>query len=474
MKKKYSLLITLAITYLFVVLLTWFIPNGTYYYGKFSGGSVDPIGIVEFFKAPFWNFSYVLQFGMLFLLIGGFYGVLNKTGAYSNLLEGIAKKFKKKPQTFAIITVIIFTVLSSFLGGSTYLFLFVPMFISALLMLGFSKVGALLATVGSLLIGTIGSTYGFDVSGYINYYASLDINAYIFIKLALLVAVTALLIVFVLKTHTSKSNKKEEKKEDLEIPLYVENHIKGKSFIPLIVILIMSALIILVGTFNWSEVFGITVFTNSYNALMEAEVLGYPLFANVLGGFSAVGNWSSQDVGVVIILMSALIGWLYSVSFKDIFESFVEGMKQMIPTFVYVTLSTTILMFLLNSSSGEFINYTIIDFVLGLTKGFNVLTFGIATFINAFFVNYFPYFAGDILQIGQLVYTDATVYPIMALIAQSVYGLAMFFLPTSVLLIAGLSYLKISFKDWMKNVWRFLLCLLGVVAIMIGLSTLFL
>ena len=146
----------------------------------------------------------------------------------------------------------------------------------------------------------------------------------------------------------------------------------------------------------------------------------------------------------------------------------------MIPTFVYVTLSTTILMFLLNSSSGEFINYTIIDFVLGLTKGFNVLTFGIATFINAFFVNYFPYFAGDILQIGQLVYTDATVYPIMALIAQSVYGLAMFFLPTSVLLIAGLSYLKISFKDWMKNVWRFLLCLLGVVAIMIGLSTLFL
>lgn len=474
MKKKYSLLITLAITYLFVVLLTWFIPNGTYYYGKFSGGSVDPIGIVEFFKAPFWNFSYILQFGMLFLLIGGFYGVLNKTGAYSNLLEGITKKFKKKPQTFAIITVIIFTVLSSFLGGSTYLFLFVPMFISTLLMLGFSKVGALLATVGSLLIGTIGSTYGFDVSGYINYYASLDINAYIFIKLALLVAVTALLIVFVLKTHTSKLNKKEEKKEDLEIPLYVENHIKGKSFIPLIVILIMSALIILVGTFNWSEVFGITVFTNSYNALMEAEVLGYPLFANVLGGFSAVGNWSSQDVGVVIILMSALIGWLYSVSFKDIFESFVEGMKQMIPTFVYVTLSTTILMFLLNSSSGEFINYTIIDFVLGLTKGFNVLTFGIATFINAFFVNYFPYFAGDILQIGQLVYTDATVYPIMALIAQSVYGLAMFFLPTSVLLIAGLSYLKISFKDWMKNVWRFLLCLLGVVAIMIGLSTLFL
>ena len=476
MKKKYSILITLAITYLFVVLLSWFIPNGTFYYGSYSKGEIDPIGIFEFIKIPFWSLSYVLQFGLVFLLIGGFYGVLNKTGVYTNLLNAITKKFKKKPQTFAIITIILFTLLSSFLGSSTYLFLFVPLFVSALLMLGYSKVGALLATVGSLLIGTIGSTYGFDISGYINYYLSLDVHTNIFVKLALLVAVTSLLIVFVLKTHTSKLNKKEEKKEkeELEIPLYEENSVKGKSFIPMIVILIMGAIIILVGTFSWDEVFGITIFKNSYNALMQSEVLGYPIFANILGGLTAIGSWTSQDVSVVIILMTFVIGWLYSVSFKDIFESFIDGAKEMVPTFIYVTLSTTLLMLLINSSTGQFINYTIMNFFLTLTDGFNVLTYGLAAFVNSFFVNYFPYFSGDVLQIGQIFYNDATVYPVMGLITQTIYGVAMFFLPTSILLIAGLSYLKISFKDWMKSIWRFLLCLLGVVVIMIGLATLFL
>ena len=87
----------------------------------------------------------------------------------------------------------------------------------------------------------------------------------------------------------------------------------------MIVILIMGAIIILVGTFSWDEVFGITIFKNSYNALMKSEVLGYPIFANILGGLTAIGSWTSQDVSVVIILMTFVIGWLYSVSFKDIF-----------------------------------------------------------------------------------------------------------------------------------------------------------
>ena len=37
------------------------------------------------------------------------------------------------------------------------------------------------------------------------------------------------------------------------------------------------------------------------------------------------------------------------------------------------------------------------------------------------------------------------------------YGLTMLVAPTSLILMATLSYLKVSYKDWLKNVWKLLL-----------------
>ena len=175
MKKKYSLLLTILASLLLVVLLTWFIPSGSYYYGTFSEGTIAPLGIGDLFKIPMWTFSTIFQFSLIFLVIGGFYGVLNKTGVYDNLVESITKKFKKKSYLFLIITLFSLALLSSLMGGTTYLFLLVPFFVAVLLKLGYGKCTSLLATVGSLFAGVIGSTYSFEINGYINYYLSLII-----------------------------------------------------------------------------------------------------------------------------------------------------------------------------------------------------------------------------------------------------------------------------------------------------------
>lgn len=47
----------------------------------------------------------------------------------------------------------------------------------------------------------------------------------------------------------------------------------------------------------------------------------------------------------------------------------------------------------------------------------------------------------------------------------TIYGLLQFFIPTSVLLMLGLSYLKVEYKDWMKFIWRFILGMLCVLLI---------
>lgn len=465
MKKKYSLLIAILVSLLLVVLLSWIIPSSSYSYGTYTKGEIIPLGIGDLFKIPLWSFSTIFQFTLIFLVIGGFYGVLNKTGVYSNFVEKITRKFKKKQHIFLVITVISLALISSIMGGSSYLFILVPFFVAVLLKLGYGKCTSLLATVGSIFVGVIGSTFAFDINGYINYYLSLDLDAGIIYKVVLFVLSLAILLLFIFKLA-----KKEDKVED--IPLYQESKKTDKSVVPLVTVVIIGVIICLVGTFSWQDMYGLSIFTDIHNAIKEATINGYPLFANLLGSVTTIGNWSMQDVNIVIILMTLLIGWIYSIKFKDILDSFIDGAKEMLPTFIYATLANIIIVILMNSSKGQFINYTIMNFLFNLGDGFNALAHSLAVLVDSFVVNYFPYLSSDVLNAAITVYTDTTVYPLIGLVTQAIYGLSMYILPTSLVLIAGLAYLNISFKEWFKYIWKFLLCLVGVIALVIIVATL--
>ena len=53
-------------------------------------------------------------------------------------------------------------------------------------------------------------------------------------------------------------------------------------------------------------------------------------------------------------------------------------------------------------------------------------------------------------------------YGVIAIIWQATYGFAMLFVPTSVILVLGLSYLNVSYFKWLKAIWKIVLELLVV------------
>ena len=69
--------------------------------------------------------------------------------------------------------------------------------------------------------------------------------------------------------------------------------------------------------------------------------------------------------------------------------------------------------------------------------------------------------------------TKSTMYPIMAMIFQSIYGLVMLVAPTSVMLMAGLAYMEVPYTKWLKFIWKVLLQILIAVIIIILISMLF-
>jgi len=223
-KKSFDLLKVLAITLLVFALLSWIIPAGSYSSGTYNlYGSKMTVGLYDLIRTPAITIATFIQYGLVFLTIGGFYGVLNKTGVYSKLVDTVTKKWEKNKKTFLIITTVVFALLSSLTSLPTLIFVLVPFFVTVLMKLGYKKMPAFAATVGALLVGQIGTTIGFNIWGYLQYYLKLEVTAMLGARIILFLMITTLFVLLISKDTKEEKKSKKEAKEELEIPLYEEN-----------------------------------------------------------------------------------------------------------------------------------------------------------------------------------------------------------------------------------------------------------
>ena len=198
--KKNGLFKLIAGTLLLAMILTFAIPG--------SSGERNYLGIGTAVISIAQTLSYFTDTIVLILLIGGFYGILNKTGAYKKLIDSIVTKYKDN-KNFLVAVIIIFALIASLTGISLPLFIFVPFVISIILLMGYDKLVALASTIGAILVGLLGGIFVtfVDFNSYtfnlITLEDLLDIEKYsnIFPKIFLLVIAVGLLILYVFKHY---------------------------------------------------------------------------------------------------------------------------------------------------------------------------------------------------------------------------------------------------------------------------------
>ncbi|CCY46252.1 c4-dicarboxylate anaerobic carrier arginine transporter [Firmicutes bacterium CAG:822] len=543
MKRK--LLKVIGISFLIYVVLSWIIPVGTYSNGELTTNGIDPVGLIDLFNAPIQAFITFILYGVVFATIGGLYGVMERTGALEKVTDRMSHAFEGKERVFLVITVVLFTLLSSITGLILPLFVLVPLFAAVLFAMNFDKVTVLASTVGSLLVGSVASTYGFNITGYTANLLALDMNNQIVAKVILLVLLTIVLCAVVLMT-SKKDMKKELKeakmnKEEKEVKEVKEEKkvkasetktakkkaaatstkktskestkkapkttakkastkttgkkksTKGKantkafavakpvkkvsekskvSAVPMVIIFLLMLIVCLIGMYNWYYSFGIEVFSNIHEAIMGVQIGDFPIFEHLLSGVSELGYWSNIDLAAMMIIASAIIAWIYRLSFNDYMESFIAGVKKWLPTAIYAALASVILYILYQASyagTGTLVD-TINAKIFDLTDGFNVLTTGAASLIGSFFYNDLYYLLAALTSFVSGF--DAASLSVAGLLIQSVYGVAMLIFPTSVILVAGLSLFDVSYKEWMKYIWKFALIALLLVLLTCGIVTL--
>lgn len=473
--KKYDLLKVLGITFAIIVLISWVVPAGIYSNGSFTSlDATNPIGLFDLVNIPLLVFNNFTEFGLLLLAIGGFYGVLNVTGVYPKLVDNVADRWNKKEKKFLIITTVVLSLLSSVIGLINVLFILVPFFAAILLKLGYKKIHAFAATVGALLVGQIGTILGSDVWGYVNViFSSIDENFSMFtlilIRAVLWVITTVLYALIISKAlrlenvkevKSTKKNSKTETKEEVkvDIPLYKKSETKKDTF-PLVIIFIIMFVILIVGTYKWDYTFPIEAFATIHEQIVEFEINGYPLLNNIFGNISQLGQWTNYTIIFVLIIASLIISWLYSIRFNETLDGFVKGAKEMLAPAIYALLSCAVFAAMLSLST-NFV-YVIVEQFAG--EEFSLMGTLASSIVTSFTYNVFPQsinsfigFFSD-LAVGEL--------SVVAFIFQTMFGLISLIAPTSIFLVAGLAYLEIPYRDWMKYIWKFALVVLGIIIV---------
>ncbi len=549
MKDAHNTVKVVLVTMLAFMVLTWILPAANYSGAYLDQGRVQ-MGLFDLLVYPlnivFVYFGYIMLF---VLLLGGFYGILNKIPAYRSFLDKIVAASKDREEVTLVVMMVLLAVLTSVFGIQLGLLIFFPMLASIILLMGYDKIVAALTLVGSISVGLAGTTYGYGNVSLLLSLVNAKITDDMVVKVVILLVGLVLLVFNTLmyarsSKVASKKNLASEKKvikteevkeESIKVEKVVSEKTKEKTSTkkksttnknakkpqnsgnkkstsakkstskakasrkdnkaaskgddvivvkeslvddsindlvptvvdskhkvwPIVVGFVLLFVITVMALLPWSELFGLDTFEKATANVTEFELFGFPLFGKLLGNVGAFGGWSVAELGFVMTLLALILAFIYKVKVDDVFDGFANGVKKALgPLLIVAVLYTCLVM-------NTYHPYQLVIYkaVLGITKGFNIVTTTLAAMLSSLFNGEGVYVFQAVLPYltGQV--TNAEVYPVIGILFQSVYGVSMLVAPTSLVLTLVLSYLGVSFSKWLKATWRLLVELLLVLLV---------
>ena len=465
--KKHGLLKILGILLLLVVIVS-FILTG-------RSEVKDFVGIGDVVLNGLKSLYYFFYLALFVLVIGGFYGVLNKTSNYKKLLDNISTKIKPLGKKFIYITILVFAIVAALTGMTLPLLVFVPFVIAIILSIGYDKLVAISTTVVSIMVGYIGGVFvtfvdpnSYTMSTYETFVGLDSKFANVFPKLLLLFAGIALLIYFVnnhIKNVEAKKVKYElEDDSELQINEVTSNYKAIRTW-PLITVLILMFVILVLGLVPWSNLFGIEVFKEFHTWLTGLTIKEFAIVPNIISSdLMAFGEWYAMGdsmtymtICMVILIFTLLVAIIGKVKVNDTIDAFTEGMKKMMPVAGLMMIALTLLV---TAYTNGFFEGIITSY-----GKFNYAISSLLVFLGCILNVDIYYISGGVFLPILNIITDESVYSSVAILFQGIYGIFSIIGPTSLILIFALGYMNVPYTTWIKYIWRFILSLVILLAL---------
>ncbi len=462
--KKHNLFKVLMIVILLVMVASWGLAITNVANGDFVTQDASKIGIFHLANYFMVAVQYFFNIALFVIVIGGFYGVLHRIPQYRILLDKIVHGFRSCEWLYMIVAGLVIALLTSMAGFSLPVLIIFPFIISTLLLMGYTKVTAAMLTVGSTVAGLIGTVFSAGETYGLTQVLGVNANENVLWKLLFLgIALIIVLVNTIIYGYRHKNS--EDIEESFLIP--EKRKVDNKRVFPIVFIFDTMIILLILAFFSW-DLFKIDIFQNITSTFVSPVGNGFTkgLFEvlNTVVGISDnnyFGNWTLTEATLLLILSGGLIALCYRRSLNNFLKDFADGAKKAIYPALLVVLAYTVLVCVTNA---PFI-LTILKPVLSADATNVVVMCLVALVFSIFTVE--PYYGVTSAASYVLAVTNADNLVMVSLAWQSMYGVAMLFVPTSVVLMATLSYLGITYGKWMKAVWSIILELLLVFVLLL-------
>ena len=446
--KKYNIFKVMGIVIILTILLSYFVPQTTVSYGEVAQGALNPVGVIDTFSNAITSLNVFVAPFIFILVLGVFYKILSKTGKYEEIVNNMAVKFNDNKGLFVVISILFFGIITAVIGDVFPMLVFVPLFIAVARKLGYSKPSAVASTLGAIILGSAGSLYTNIMNQILYTTFQTNIMYKIIITLVGLVSLIAFILIF---NKPANTDTKLEK-------------IKTQKQLPLVISLVLIFVFIVLGMVPWATYFKFTGFEKLFQTITEFQLFDVSLYNSFIGAsVAAWGAWQLYDVAVLLAVFGLILLIVYKIKFNEFLELGASAIKRTLPYALIVIIANIVLVNVY--SSGWF--YTVIKALSG--SKFNMFLGSIMSALSA--VVYPDYSYGVQFSAATVTYviSNNDFYSLLQVVYQAIYSIFLLVSPTSILILLGLYHLNISFKEWIKYIWKYFLILLATMLVILSI-----
>ena len=484
-----------------MALLTWVVPSGHYELATNADGDEVPVagtyqqtekvttetvdgeevttdvrqGLWEVAKAPIEGTlrsegatQGAIDVMLFVLILGGFLGIVMKTGALDALFGSIIRKLKGREIWIIPILMTFFA-----LGGTTYgmqeeTVAFYALVIPLVLAAGYNGLTAAMVIILGAGVGVLGSTINPFSTGIASGFANVSIGDGIIPRLVILLLCLVAAIWFTMRYASKvKAGKfKQDSKRDARIAN--TNAAGVRAEVPefttkrkwIAALFGLTFLIMVLSVIPWAYKFNITFFED-----LNSWVLGLPVIGAAIGKLIPLGDWWFNELSALFFISSLIIGTIHfhgrnrSDDEEDnLFGTFVAGARDLLAVALIIGFARGVSIIMVDGQimdtiihGGEellsgvhsavlpalaFIVYLPLSFLIPSTSGLATATMPILAPL-ADFAN---------LDRSLIVTAFATSAGVINMIA-----------PTVASVMGGLVLAKVSYGLWLRRTWKIML-----------------
>lgn len=456
MPTAYTILLAIIVV---VAILTWIVPAGQYDYvnpqaakkqpipGTYHVVEPNPQGLGDIIMAPINGFYDAVDVSLFIIVIGGFLGVVMKTGAIDAGIASVTRGLKGKEKWMIPILMILFSFGGTSFGMAEETIAFYPLLLPVFIAAGYDAVTAVGVILLGAGVGVLGSTVNPFATGIASGFAGISIGEGIGLRLLILAAGELAAILYVMryaervKKDPSKSIVYDMKEENEK---HFLAHAHDKEYPEL----------------DGKRKFILFVFALTFIIM----VFGVIPFSDINITFIPTLGWWFGELTALFLVSAIIIGLIDGQGENGLIASFTGGAKDLLGVALIVGVSRGITI-VMNAGN---ITDTVLNLGERTLAGTGSIAFAITAYLFYLPMSFLipstsglatlsmPIMAplGDFAGVARHVVITAY---------QSASGIVNLITPTSAVVMGGLAIARLPYDRWLKFVWKLLAVLMVVI-----------